>query len=122
MNMKNMNGQDQFEVKELICDQLCVACESWHRCFDDKSDEEFRGINLKGITGVFDMKKQMFPCDYCNFKSNNMEKVLQHFKTKHEGCYKISCWVCSTEVKTMEELKKHIGTYHYTPKHEHDDD
>ena len=43
--------------------------ESWHRFFDD---EEFRGINFKGITGVFDM----FPCDNCNFKNNNMEKFL----------------------------------------------
>ena len=45
--------------------------ESWHRFFDD---EEFRGINLKGITGAFDMKKGMFLCDNCN--CNNMEKFL----------------------------------------------
>ena len=28
---EKMNGQDQFEVQELICDKLCIACESWHR-------------------------------------------------------------------------------------------
>ena len=67
------------------------------------------------------MKKQMFPCDYCNFKSNKMETVVNHFQTKHNGCYKIDCWFCDKEVKTISDLKEHIGTVHYTAQYEGDD-
>ena len=35
-----LGGRDQFEVQELVCDQLCVDCESWHSCWSDKSDQE----------------------------------------------------------------------------------
>ena len=64
------------------------------------------------------MKKQTFPCDYCNFKSEKMENVVNHFKTHHDGCYKLKCWFCGKEVKTMDEFRMHIGTYHYTAKYE----
>ena len=50
-----------------------------------KKYQKYRGINLKGVTGIYDMKKQMFPCDYCKFKSNKMESVVEHFETKHSG-------------------------------------
>ena len=68
------------------------------------------------------MKKQMFPCDYCKFKSNTMESVVEHFETKHLGCYRIKCWLCSEEAKTMDDFKKHIGTNHYTEQYVGDDD
>ena len=59
------------------------ACESWHRCWNDESDEEYKGINLKKVTGVYEMKKQLFLCDYCDFKSSKMEIVTDHFKAGH---------------------------------------
>jgi hypothetical protein len=77
----------------------------------NKSNQEYRGINLKGVTGIFDIQKQMFPYDYCKFKSKvlKMESVVEHFITKHLGCYWIKCWLCIEEVKTMDDFKKHIG-------------
>ena len=83
---------------------------------------EYRGINLKGVSEVFNMKKQMFPCDYCSYKSNKMVNVVSHFETKHTGCYTIKCWFCEKELQTMNEFKQHIGTYHYTEQYICDDD
>ena len=54
---EKLSGRDKFEVQELICEQLCVGCENWHRCWSNESDLEYKGINLKGVTGVYDMKK-----------------------------------------------------------------
>ena len=56
----------------------------------------------------------MFPCEFCHYKGNKIEKVLARFETKHKECYKLKCWLCEKDSKTMEDLKKHIGTYHYT--------
>ena len=116
-----LSGRDQFEVQEIVCDKLCVDCESWHRCWNNESDLKYQGINLKGITGIYDMKKQFFPCDYCNYKSIKMENVTEHFKTKHTDGYRLKCWYCEKEVLTMEKLKKHIGSKHYTPQYQGED-
>ena len=117
-----MSEKDHFGVLEIICHKLCIGCECWHRCWNTKSDLEYKGINLKKVTGVYDMKKQMFPCDNCKYKGNTMENVLIHFETKNQGGYHIKCWFCGKEIETMDEFKKHIGTYHYTEQYQGDDD
>ena len=67
------------------------------------------------------MKKQLFSCDYCAYKSAKMENVVKHFETKHNGCSRIKCWICGEELQTITDFKKHIGTYHYKPQYEGED-
>ena len=44
-----------------------------------------------------------------------MESVKDHFMVTHTEGKKLRCWKCDKEVKTISELKQHIGSYHYTP-------
>ena len=109
-----MSYNDQFEVKEIICDQLCWGAFGWHRCFTDEDDNSYMGINIPGmVEDDDDFEIQTFPCDYSEYTSKSMDNVKKHFQVKHKDCYRIKCWECEKEVKTMTEFKQHIGTYHY---------
>ena len=95
-------------------DKLCWGAFGWHICFTDEDDTSYMGINIPGmVEDEDDFEIQTFPCDYCNYTSESMNNVKQHFQLKHKGMYRIKCWECEKEVKSMTEFKQHIGTYHY---------
>ena len=104
---EQMSYNDQFEVKQIICDNLCWS--GWHKCFAFDEDNEI-GVNLREVDD-----DDNFPCEKCAYKSEDIEDVKKHFQTIHNGNYVIKCWECAKQFNQMCEFKQHIGTYHYTP-------
>ena len=107
-----MEDHDQFEMKEEICANICWC--GYHKCFDHDQDNELMGVHVKKLRAGND-DEETYYCENCDFKSDLMENVKNHFMLNHRDTYKFKCWECDKEVETISELKQHYGTYHYIP-------
>ena len=107
-----MDDDDQFEVKEEICANICWC--GHHKCFDHDQDNELMGVNVIKLRAGND-DEETYYCEDCDFKSDLMESVKNHFMLNHRDTYKYKCWECDKEVETISELKQHYGTFHYIP-------
>ena len=73
------------------------------------------GVDVKKLRAGND-DEETYYCEDCDFKSDLMENVKNHFMLNHRDMYKLKCWECDKEVQTISELKQHYVTFHYTPK------
>ena len=109
-----MDDTDQLDVKQDICDNICWC--GYHKCFNDDEDNELKGINVAKLREDYENSLQeVFQCEVCIYKSENMENTKNHFMSNHRESFRFKCWDCNKEVKTISEFKQHIGTYHFTP-------
>ena len=58
-------------------------------------------------------------CEICDYIGSAIINVKEHFLKTHRKNYQLSCWKCEEKYKTIFELRKHVGTFHYTPLTEH---
>ena len=61
------------------------------------------------------VEEENFKCEACNFASSSLKKVKEHFMIAHRNSYTLGCWKCEKKCTTILELRKHVGTNHYTP-------
>ena len=109
-----MNEEDKYEVNELICQKLCWQGD--HKCYEIDKDNEFLGIDVEKIKEDFRncVDDEEFKCEVCEYISSEIKNVKEHFINHHRDTYQLGCWRCEKKCKTILDLRKHIGTYHYT--------
>ena len=80
-------------------------------------DNELMGVDVDKIRDDYEncVREEIYHCEKCDFKSEEMKKVKEHFMTIHMTNYKFQCWECDKEIEKVTELKQHFGSYHYTP-------
>ena len=110
-----MDECDKYEVNEYICSNLCWQGD--HKCYDKDEENELLGVDVKKIKEDYRncVEEDSFKCEACKFESSSLKKVKEHFLIAHRNSYKLGCWKCEKKFTTILELRKHVGTYHYTP-------
>ena len=110
----NMDEEEQYDVNEEICGKICW--QGYHKCFDKVEENDLMGINRKRMVEDFKncVEEEIYYCEYCAFKDEEMKMVNKHFFDKHRADLKFTCWRCEKEVKTINEFRQHVDSYHYT--------
>ena len=113
-----MEEWEKYEVNDYMCNHICWGGD--HKCFQIEEENDLLGIDVKKIksdyrTGTYDDK---FKCEMCNYKNTSMKTVRSHFLNNHREDYSIKCWECGKEFKSISELRKHVGSYHFTSESE----
>ena len=109
---------EKYEVNDYMCDNICWQGD--HKCFEKEEENDLIGVDVKKIKDDFRncVYEERYKCEMCNYQSKTMKQVNTHFLDKHKTDYKVNCWECDKELKTISELRKHVGTFHYTLKSE----
>ena len=112
---EDMEEWEKYEVNDYMCGYICW--QGYHKCFEKQEENDFLGVDVEKVKEDFRncVFEDTYKCEMCAFKSKAMEKVRTHFLDTHKENYSIKCRECGETLKTISELRKHIGTYHYTP-------
>ena len=106
----NMNENDQFDVYQEICVNICWS--GFHKCMEYDEDNELIGVNVDKIRDDYNNRsEEMFYCEKCKYCSKKMDDVKKHFMLNHKKTYK--CWECEKEIETISVFKRHYGTHHF---------
>ena len=114
---ENLNDDEQYESKEVLCDAICTAPNGYHKCWTEGQDR-FGGCDLTKYKEDFDKIKnklvKSFPCEKCDDKYEQWENLRQHFIRTHGKNVVICCPVkdCEFESKSVDILIMHIGVHH----------
>ena len=86
----NMNDDEQYEVKEMICGQVCW--QGYHKCYELKEENELLGVDVDQIKEDYKncVEKEVYYCESCKYKSGKMESVKDHFMVTHTEWKKLS--------------------------------
>ena len=116
----DMDEDDKYEVNEYICMKMCWQGD--HKCFDKEEENELLGVDVEKIKEDYRncVDEENFKCEMCEFTSSVMKDVTEHFLKTHRHNHQLGCWKCDKKVKTIIELRKHFGTYHYTSQSENE--
>ena len=78
-----------------------------------------RSVNVKIISDKYDENTedfiQIYPCNTCEFNSNDLDKLKNHITEKHSNKeFNISCLcnTCDYTTDNPELMHKHIRTLH----------
>ena len=109
-----MEEWEKWEVNDYMCEFICWQGD--HKCCEKQEENELLGVDVNKIK--YDYKNcvddNSFKCEMCDFLSLDIKEVNNHFLGNHKEDYYIKCWECNEKTKTISELRKHVGTYHYT--------
>ena len=110
----DMDDGEKYEVNEYICFNICWQGD--HKCYEKEEENNLLGIDVKKIKEDYRncVEEETFTCEMCEFVSSEMKNVQEHFLHTHRNEYKLACWECDKKFKSIFELRKHVGTYHYT--------
>ena len=113
-----MDDGERYEVNEFICYNICW--QGYHKCFEKEEENDFLGIDVKKVKEDFRncVDEETFKCEICKFVSCEMENVNKHFLQTHKNEHKLACWLCEKKFKSIFDMRKHVGTYHYTSQSE----
>ena len=99
----------------IVCDQFCKASHGYHRC-NDEDYEDLMGVDAFNITNEFDedyKSSEIFPCEECGEKFDELIKVKEHFLKKHKPYEILECSECDYTIQSVDRLIMHIGVNHY---------
>ena len=105
---------EKYEVNDYMCGFICWQGD--HKCYEKEEENELLGIDVDKIKQDFrnGVCEETFKCEICDYQCKEIKKVRTHFLDTHKEDYFIKCRECGEKFKTISELRKHIGTYHYT--------
>jgi hypothetical protein len=104
----------QYEVDEYICGNLCWQGD--HKYYEKEEENELLGIDVGKIKDDFRdcVEEESFKWEICEFTDSAIINVREHFLKTHRKNYQFSCWKCEVKCKTIFDLRRHVGTFHYT--------
>ena len=113
-----MDDCEKYEVNEYMCMQTCW--QGYHKCFDKEEENDLLGVDVEKIKEDYRncVEEETFKCEACELTRSTMKDITEHFLKTHRHNQQIECWQCDKKVKTIIELRKHVGTYHYNPQSE----
>jgi hypothetical protein len=113
-----MDEDEKYEVNEYICANLCWQGDQ--KCYEKEEENELLGIDVGKIKEDYRncVEEESFKCEICDYMGFAIINVKEHFLKTHRKNYQLSCWKCEEKCKTIFELRKHVGTFHYTPQTE----
>ena len=99
-------------LEDELCLNLCWC--GYHVCNPKDEDNILLGIDTTYLRRVnYDHTvKEKFKCEKCQFYSENMKDVNEHYMEHHRDTHVFACWECNKTFKTIEELKIHFGKVH----------
>ena len=108
-----MDECEKQDINDYICINICWQGD--HKCYDKDGDNELLGVDVKKIKEDYHncVEEENFKCEMCDFTSNTLKNVKNHFVNNHRNNYKLDCWKCGKKFETICELRKHVGTYHH---------
>jgi len=111
-NKNCLSNQQMQNLEDELCMKLCWC--GYHVCNPKDEDNMLLGIDIVYLRRVnYDHAvKEKFRCEKCQFCSENMKDVNQHYMEHHRDTHVFPCWECNKKFKTIEELKIHFGKLH----------
>ena len=73
-------------------------------------------INLERINDDKEIQVKKIKCPQCNFEAVSHQGLKVHMKRKHtkvDSTYPINCHICEKELKTSNDMKRHLKTHSY---------
>ena len=115
---EEMDDGEKYEVQDFICYNICWQGD--HKCLEKEEENELLGIDVFRIKQDFRncVEEESFKCEMCDYTGYEMKDVKEHFLKTHRHEHQVKCWICDKKVKTIFDLSKHVGTYHYTSQSE----
>ena len=108
----HLSFQQMQNIEDELCLNLCWC--GFHVCNPKDEDNMLLGIDTTYLRRVnYDHTvKEKFRCEKCQFYSENMKDVNEHYMKHHRDTHVFPCWECNKKFKTIEELKIHFGKLH----------
>ena len=112
-NKNCLSNQQMQNLEDELCMKLCWC--GYHVCNPKDEDNMLLGIDIVYLRRVnYDHAvKEKFRCEKCQFCSENMKDVNQHYMEHHRDTHVFPCWECNKKFKTIEELKIHFAKAHF---------
>ena len=112
-NKNCLSNQQMQNLEDELCMNLCWC--GYHVCNPKDEDNMLLGIDIVYLRRVnYDHAvKEKFRCEKCQFCSENMKDVNQHYMEHHRDTHVFPCWECNKKFKTIEELKIHFAKAHF---------
>ena len=117
-NFDKLSEEEKLESTDFLCSIYCKSYE-YHRCTQEHF-ELFMGCDVMNITEDFvdDDEEDIatfYPCDKCEQKFVDHDKLRVHFSENHIQEEYIKCSVneCSFQAQTINVLTMHIGVDHF---------
>ena len=85
-----------------------------HKCYENDEQNSFMGLDCVYLRPVISDKsvKNNFKCKSCNFDSDEIADIKNHFMENHRKYFMYKCWKCKEETKTISQLKIHYEKVH----------
>ena len=108
----DLSDQQMQNIEDELCLNLCWC--GFHVCNPKDEDNMLLGIDTTYLRRVnYDHTvKEKYRCEKCQFYSENMKDVNEHYMKHHRDTHVFPCWECNKKFKTIEELKIHFGNLH----------
>ena len=108
----DLSDQQMQNIEDELCLNLCWC--GFHVCNPKDEDNMLLGIDTTYLRRVnYDHTvKEKYRCEKCQFYSENMKDVNEHYMKHHRDTHVFPCWECNKKFKTIEELKIHFGKLH----------
>ena len=114
---EKLEEEEKDESTMILCDNYCKASYGYHLCRDDF--DNLVGCDLLNITNEYDSDEdykatEYFPCEQCNNKFDEYDKLKKHFDKSHKIKQFMECRInqCEYEAKSVDMLMMHIGVNH----------
>ena len=121
-NEETDTEQFRYDSSNVLCEHYCTSWElsgGGHHIDTQEEFFELRGVNVKNISDKYDENTedfiQIYPCNICEFNSNDLDKLKNHIREKHSNKeFNISCLcnTCDYTTDNPELMHKHIRTLH----------
>ena len=113
-----LTEDEQWEVRQLVCDETCNGAERLHACSYDACEisREWNIMQYDYDYDDNDEKLESFPCEECGEVLTTLDDFGKHLTDTHDGKVKPKqCVVsdCYVKIDSMETLIHHIGVKHY---------